>query len=71
MTLPATTNFGTKTNFNPYGTFLSACASITERIGTDTELYLLFSLCLKMNSRGIATLSEQELAEPWGDDRLI
>ena len=52
MTLPATTNFGTKTNFNPYGTFLSACASITERIGTDTELYLLFSALLEYKLAG-------------------
>ena len=47
MTSPATTNFGAKTNFYPYGTFLSACASITERRGADTELYLLFSALLE------------------------
>ena len=53
MTMPAKTNFGTKTNFYSYGTFLSACVSITERSGTDTELYLLFSAFLEHELAGI------------------
>ena len=49
---------------------MSAFASITDRNGTDTELYYFF-ICLTLNPRGDAALSEQELAESCGDDILI
>ena len=61
--LPATTNFGTKTDFYPYGTRRGLPPfRLFLRIRTE-QTRNLFLIRLKMNLQGIAALSGQELAE--------